>query len=151
MSENKSIYVANWLIKKIAESGDLVTNLKIQKLLYYSEAWSQVINDKELIDGEFQAWTHGPAVPEVYHKFKSSGSNPLPIPDEFIKLSPDEENILNQVLDSYGQLPEKTLENMIHSEDPWVHARDGYDPEEYCEKIIKKEEIKSYFKRKYKI
>ena len=49
MSENKSIYVANWLIKKIAESGDLVTNLKIQKLLYYSEAWSQVINDKEQI------------------------------------------------------------------------------------------------------
>jgi uncharacterized phage-associated protein len=151
MATLKASDVANWFIGKLAESGDVVTHLKVQKLLYYSEAWNQVINDEQLFDEEIQAWAHGPVVPEVFQEFKQHGWNPLPIPDsdKLPKFSEETENVLNQVIDSYGELPAKTLENMTHEDEPWIKARGNLDPEERCENAISKEAIKDYFKKKY--
>mgnify|MGYP000084112738 CR=1 FL=1 len=151
MTIQKATDVANWFIGKLAESGDVVTHLKVQKLLYYSEAWNQVINGEELFDGQIQAWAHGPVVPEVFHEFKQHGWNPLPVPQEnqIPKFSKKIENVLNQVIDTYGELPAKTLETMTHEDAPWIRARGGLDPEERCEVSISKEEIKKFFKDKY--
>ena len=151
MEKYKSTDVANWFIYKFAESGDLVTHLKVQKLLYYAEAWSQVLHNRELIDGEFQAWAHGPVIPEVFHEFKQYGWNPLPVPtqSELPDFPSDVQDVLSQVLDSYGELPAKTLENMTHNDAPWINAREGLDPEERCEKVMSKQEIKEFFKNKY--
>lgn len=151
MKKYKATDIANWFIYKFAESGDPITHLKVQKLLYYAEAWHQVINNSELIEGEFQAWAHGPVVPEVFQSFRKHGWNTLPIPDksELPKISSSAENILEQVLDSYGELPAKTLENMTHKDEPWIKARHGFEPEERCENIMPKSEIKNFFKHKY--
>lgn len=149
MATHKATDIANWFIKKFAESGDFVTHLKVQKLLYYSEAWSQVINDEELFDGQIQAWAHGPVVPEVFHEFKQHGWNSLPIPEEIPKFSEKTESILNQVIDTYGELPAKTLENMTHEDEPWIQARGDIQPEERCEAPIPKEKIKDFFREKY--
>lgn len=151
MAAHKATDVANWFIGKFAESGDVVTHLKVQKLLYYSEAWNQVINGEELFDGQIQAWAHGPVVPEVFHEFKQHGWNPLPVPEvgNIPKFSEETENVLKQVIDTYGELPAKTLENMTHEDEPWIQARGNLEPEERCETTIPKEEIKDFFEKKY--
>ncbi|QAR44316.1 DUF4065 domain-containing protein [Kosakonia cowanii] len=143
--------IATWFILKFAEYGDVVTHLKIQKLLYFSEAWNQVINDSELFKEEIQAWAHGPVVLEVFQQYKDYGWKPLPIPNDqdCPKFPAKVLNILLQVFDSYGELPAKTLENMTHTDRPWIDARGDLAPEERCNTVIPKDQIKSYFKTKY--
>ncbi|MBD8144293.1 type II toxin-antitoxin system antitoxin SocA domain-containing protein [Pantoea agglomerans] len=143
--------VATWFIHKFAESGDVVTHLKIQKLLYYAEAWHQVLNDSELFKEKIQAWAHGPVVPEIFHTYKEHGWNTLPVPKDkkLPKFSKKTESVLIQVIDSYGELPAKTLERMTHGDQPWIKAREGFEPEQRCEKVMPKTEIKSFFKTKY--
>jgi uncharacterized phage-associated protein len=153
MALHKAIDVANWFIAKSAESGDLITHLKVQKLLYYAEAWTQTLADTELFDEQLQAWAHGPVVPEIFHEFKSHGWQPLPVPSDerFPEISKEATEILEQVFEVYGDIPAKTLENMTHEDEPWIRARGDKSQEERCDKIIPKEEVRQYFKSKYSV
>jgi uncharacterized phage-associated protein len=147
----KAIDVANWFIAKTAEFGDLTTHLKIQKLLYYAEAWTQVLLDKELFEEQIQAWSHGPVVPEVFQEFKSFGWNPLPIPSEnaIPTFSKDITDVLEQVFEVYGDISAKKLEDMTHTDKPWIEARGDCEPEIRCTNIMPKAKIKQYFLAKY--
>lgn len=151
MAMHKANEVANWFIAKAAESGDLVTHLKVQKLLYYAEAWTHTLTGKELFTEQMQAWAHGPVVPEVFQEFKSHGWNSLPVPkeQEIPKISPEAEEILTQVFDAYGDLPAKTLEDMTHNDAPWIKARGNLSPEDRCEVVMPKTDIQEFFKAKY--
>jgi uncharacterized phage-associated protein len=151
MAMHKAIEVANWFIAKAAESGDLITHLKVQKLLYYAEAWTLTLIDKELFEEQMQAWAHGPVVPEVFQEFKKYGWSSLPVPQEqkIPKISPEAEDVLLQVFDAYGDLPAKTLEEMTHKDEPWIKARGGVSFEERCEVVIPKTQIHEFFKNKY--
>lgn len=153
MALHKAIEIANWFIAKAAESGDLVTHLKVQKLLYYAEAWTQVLADKELFEEQMQAWAHGPVVPEVFHEFKQYGWNPLPVPQEkkIPEISDEAQEVLIQVFDTYGNIPARTLEEMSHLDAPWINARGDRSPEERCETVMPKIDIKNFFKSKYAI
>lgn len=151
MAMHRAIEVANWFVAKFAESGDLVTHLKVQKLLYYAEAWTQTLIGKELFPEQIQAWAHGPVVPEVFHAFKQYGWKPLPVPeDEKVPvLSAEAEEVLVQVFDTYADLPAKTLEDMTHKDAPWIKARGELSAEERCEVVMPKSEILYFFKAKY--
>lgn len=151
MAMHKAIEIANWFIAKAAESGDLVTHLKVQKLLYYAEAWTQTLIDKELFSEQIQAWAHGPVVVEVFQEFKAHGWNPLPVPQlqKMPLIDAETEEILVQVFDTYGDLPAKTLEDMTHKDDPWIKARGDLSPEIRCETVMPKAEIKKFFQNKY--
>jgi len=151
MALHKATEIANWFIAKAAESGDHVTHLKVQKLLYYAEAWTEVITGKELFDEQMQAWAHGPVVPEVFQEFKSHGWDTLPVPQdqELPKVAEDVVDVLNQVYGAYGELPAKTLEVMTHKDEPWIAARGDLASEARCEAVIPKREIKEYFEKKY--
>lgn len=61
------------------EAGDLVSNLKLQKLLYYAQGFHLAMTGRPLFDEPIQAWMHGPVVPAVYHAFKVYGSGPIPV------------------------------------------------------------------------
>ena len=54
--------VADYIILFFRERGENITNLKLQKLLYYAQAWNLAINNKRLMDANFQAWIHGPVL-----------------------------------------------------------------------------------------
>src|SRR3990167_5226316 len=116
MARHSASDVAKWFIAKAAESGDLTTHLKVQKLLYYGEAWSQALTGEELLQEDLQAWAHGPVVPEVFREYRDYGWNALPVPaeNEVPKFDAEVEDVLNQVFDTYGDLPAKTLEHMSH-------------------------------------
>ena len=149
----KAIEIANWFIYKIAESGDLATHLKIQKLLYFAEGWTQVLLNRELFEEDMQAWAHGPAVPEVYQVFKGYGWNPLPVPKkkDLARINGDIKEVLADVLDAYGDYSAKRLEDLTHREDPWKDVRGEVAPEARCEKVIPKSAIRKYYKAKYEI
>ena len=74
-----SVYeVANYTLFFAYKRGDLLTNLKLQKLLYYIQAWFLVKNQGQpLFKENIEAWQYGPVVREIYDKYKCFGRNPI--------------------------------------------------------------------------
>lgn len=146
----KAINVADWFINQFdKESGDVITHLKVQKLLYFSEAWCQVLLNKELFSENIEAWAHGPVVREVFDQFRSAGWTPLSVTGELIEFDNDVHDVLVQVLEAYGDVSAKHLEHLTHQDRPWKEARGSLSPEARCSNIISKPVIKSYFTEKY--
>ncbi|MDM8559063.1 type II toxin-antitoxin system antitoxin SocA domain-containing protein [Candidatus Parabeggiatoa sp. HSG14] len=146
----KALDVANWFIDQFdKESGDVVTHLKLQKLLYYSECWSQLLLDRELFFENIEAWAHGPVVREVFNEFKSAGWEPLNISGKLVDFDEEVVDVLEQVLEAYGNVSAKTLEQMTHIDQPWKEARGSLSPEARCSNIISKEKMRKYFMKKY--
>ena len=63
----------------VNEKGDTVSHKKLQKLLFYVEAWHLVNFGEPILNEDFQAWMHGPVVPELYHDLKEFGFNNLKV------------------------------------------------------------------------
>ncbi|MDP8753907.1 Panacea domain-containing protein [Serratia marcescens] len=104
------------------ESGDLISNLKLQKLSYYAQGFSLALLGRPLFNEKIEAWMHGPVVPDLYHHYKEHGNGALPVPDNFNteKFSEDEMGLLDEVYKVYGQFSAWKLRNMSHEEAPWV-------------------------------
>lgn len=144
--------IANWFLYSIdRESGDSITHLKLQKLVYYAQAWSLALCDKSLFEEDFQAWAHGPVVRSLYEIYKDSSWNALDLPDKpLIEFDAETEELLNDVWKIYGQHSAKYLEELTHSEDPWIITRGDLSPEERSEEIISRELITAYYQGVYK-
>lgn len=146
----KALEVANWFINQFdKESGDVITHLKLQKLLYYSECWCQLLLDRQLFSENIEAWAHGPVVREVFDEFKEAGWEPLSIKGELVDFDEEVVEVLEQVLEAYGNVSAKTLERMVHQDQPWKEARGSLSLEARCSNVISKEKMKAYFKKKY--
>ena len=145
-----AIDIANWFISQFdKESGDVITHLKVQKLLYFAEAWCQVLLDRELFSENMEAWAHGPVVREVFNQFNGSGWEPLNVTGEIVEFDDEVCDVLLQVLDAYGDVSARTLEHLTHQDLPWKEARGALSPEAKCSTAISKQSIKSYFTEKY--
>ncbi|SFU00449.1 Panacea domain-containing protein [Paraburkholderia aspalathi] len=145
------ISVANWFIHRLTnpDSGDNVTHLKVQKLLYFAQAWHLMLLERPLFEEGMQAWAHGPVVPSVFHVFKGLGWEALPVDGAAEGIDEESEEILEQVVDIYGDYSAKRLEQMTHAEDPWKLTRGDLPPEARCEEPIKLELIRDYYLRTY--
>lgn len=156
--------VAEYIIAKYNDVGDLVTNKKLQKILYYVKAWGLVYFDDGVIDDSFEAWVHGPVCRSVYQEYKSFGYNPLTIDygksgtAAFIrdfkgingKTETDKEKIemIDAVFNKYGKLTSLQLELLTHSELPWIEAREGFSPIDPCSNEIKEDTMRSFYSKK---
>ena len=146
----EALDVANWFINQFdKESGDVVTHLKVQKLLYYSECWCQLLLDRELFSENIEAWAHGPVVREVFNEFKSASWEPLSVSEKLVDFDEEVVDVLEQVLEAYGNVSAKTLEQMTHQDQPWKEARGALSPEVRCSNIMRKEKMREYFMKKY--
>ncbi|AID83500.1 MULTISPECIES: Panacea domain-containing protein [Pseudomonas] len=117
-----SIDVAKFfLAQSNEEAGDLVSNLKLQKLVYYAQGFHLAVYDEPLFTDSIEAWTHGPVVPNVYHHYKQFGSGSIPAPIDFNleAFSPEQVELLNEVQQIYGQYSAWRLREMTHEEAPW--------------------------------
>lgn len=113
---------ARWLIayNNSRESSDLLTNLKLQKLLYYAQGTAIKYTGKPLFAENLIAWKLGPVVGEVYDKYKQYGRNPIDETYDIPKFdNNDIEVILQDVYDEYGQYSASKLVDMTHEESPW--------------------------------
>ena len=126
--------------KADADAGDSITNLKIQKLLYYAQGASLAIRSKPLFDAQINAWQHGPVVESVYHALKGFGAENVVVDgmcDAHEKLTEDERGIADEVYDVYGQFSAWKLRDMTHAESPWKDKRPRG--------VITREKMKEYF------
>jgi len=122
------------------EAGDNITNLKIQKLLYYAQGAHLAIHGVSLFQEKIEAWTHGPVVPDVYHELKKFGSTSIQVDgmcDAFDRLNEKEQSVVNEVYDVYGQYSAWKLRDMTHQEPPWVDTANG--------KVISLDSMQNFF------
>lgn len=99
-----------------------ISNLKLQKLVYYAQGYHLAIFDKPLFEDEIEAWAHGPVAPNVYHHYKTNGSSPIPF-EEYVSreaFSDEQLDFLVEVYDVFGQFSVWKLRNMTHDERPWL-------------------------------
>jgi uncharacterized phage-associated protein len=122
-----------------------LTNLKLQKLLYYSQAWALALYDEPFFLEDIEAWIHGPVVPRIFGSFKEYRWNVIAKP-----VTPLTDNgatgHVNAVLDSYGKFTATELERLTHSEQPWILARRGVAPDEPSRNVIPKDHMKSFYR-----
>lgn len=108
------------------EAGDLISNLKLQKLVYYAQGFHLAMYNVPLFSEIIEAWTHGPVVPELYHEYKQYGSGPIPQPDnvDFSKYDDKTKKLMDEVYSVFGQFSAWKLRNMTHEEPPWKDVSD---------------------------
>lgn len=123
-----------------AEVGDVMTNLKLQKLLYYMQGFHLAVFDTPLFDEDIEAWQYGPVVPLVYHKYKDNGAGAITSENEPISLNNDEERLFNQVYKIYGDFSAVGLMNLTHAERPWKETPVGVG------NVISHDLMKEFFK-----
>jgi len=133
--------IAKYLINKATnnEGGELLSNLKLQKLLYYCQGFFYTITNRRLFNEEIQAWQYGPVVPDVYSQFKRFGSNGIENQGDLdFSLQKDEVEIIDEVFDYFNQFSAIKLMEMTHSEPTWKETP--------INTVISLDKMKSYFK-----
>jgi uncharacterized phage-associated protein len=141
---NNSSDIAKYFIWLANETGSYISNLKLQKLVYYSQAWHLALHGQTLFDEDFEAWVHGPVIPGLYHSYKHFGWKPI---QEEITLDLPESTVsyLKEVADEYFACDAYELEQMTHAEAPWQKARVGLMPDQASTNIIQKTWIQEYY------
>lgn len=136
--------VADTLIALARQKNIEITNLKLQKLLYYAQAWSLVLRREPLFEEDFEAWVHGPVLPSVFQRFKSYRWNPIA---EDVKPIQDAQIIshLEKVMKVYGNATAGQLERQTHREAPWKDARYGLEPDESSNNVVTKQSMKTFY------
>lgn len=105
-----------------------------------------VLKGKSLFEADFEAWAHGPVLPEIYETYKQFGWEALPMCECDDVVSENVEEILHEVNRIYGGKTAKYLEELTHLEDPWIAARGGIAPELRCSTVISKGNMIRYYK-----
>ncbi|MGI0492332.1 Panacea domain-containing protein [Alkalinema pantanalense CENA528] len=137
--------IADYFLWLANDVGSFISNLKLQKLVYYAQAWHLALYDRPLFDEDFQAWVHGPVIPELFEKYKHFGWRPID-EDAKIDLPDDIVSHLNDVADEYFRCDAYELEQMTHIEEPWQKARVGLMPDQASTNIIQKVWMQEYYK-----
>lgn len=148
--KRKVFIIADYFIAKNNQSKTVLTNKKLQKLLYYAQAWHLVFKDRKLFSEEIEAWIHGPAIPAVYSKFKDFGFKNIDIEineREFSFLTQEEKDLLDAIWGVYGKYDADYLEVLTHNEDPWLKTRNSTPPYESSNEVIPLSLMREYYGR----
>lgn len=140
---------ANFFLSRSAIGTEFeITPKKLQKLVYYAQAWYLATHDHPLFEEDFQAWVHGPVHPGLYHQYSEFRHNPLPVYQEFDSSTiPSEiQVLLNEIWGVYGRYNGDELEYFTHLERPWQEARRGYKPHQHCNRVIHKGTMQSFYR-----
>lgn len=124
-----------------------MTAMKLEKLVYYCQAWSLGWDDIPLFDEDFQAWANGPVCPELFNfhqgLFTVDSNLFSNIPN--YEFSPDEIETMQAVLNYYGDKEPHWLSELTHLETPWKEARKGVHDGEPSRTIISKDSMQQYY------
>lgn len=134
---SKAMDIANYIVHYSNEQGAPISNLKLQKLLYF--VWIEYYNKtkKYLFKDYFYAWHYGPVIPEVYYEYCAYGG--FLIIDDVLEpdLRKEEKDVINEVVTKYKDKSAGSLVNETHK---IGHAWEKtYD--KYCKKIISFDDI----------
>lgn len=145
---HKAVQIADFLVEQAIrdQSGDLLTNLKLQKLLYYAEGCHLAVHGSSLFSDRIEAWEMGPVIPDVYHRFKPCGRLPIEEPySDVIKLAEPTQAFLLEICSVFGRFSASQLVAMTHNETPWLKT---YRKSKNVE--ISKVMIQEFFSKRWK-
>jgi len=109
----------------ILESKGEMTAMKLQKLVYYSQAWHIAWSDNVLFQERIEAWEDGPVCPELFKLHAKSFRISKIRGGNSAGLTEDERDTVQRVLQYYGDKSPQWLSDLTHLEDPWQKARRG--------------------------
>lgn len=136
-----AICLSDYVISLFEERNVAITNLKLQKVLYYIQGYFYKCFGKEAFSEDLCNWQYGPVVPVVYYEYNSNGSLPLKSRRSLLvncTISEDEEKLIATIVDKCSAISTSKLVSMTHLESPWRNSSAG--------SIISKNSIESYFK-----
>lgn len=109
-----ALTVAKYIIKRCNDTNRIISNLKLQKLLYFVQAEFLVTTTHACFPEEIEAWDFGPVVPEVYHRYKAYGSASIPyMSNSKIKeISEDDKKLIDGIVDECSQYSAAALVEM---------------------------------------
>lgn len=134
------IDIAECILKK---TGD-ITAMKLQKLVYYTQAWHLVIYEKPAFDEKIEAWANGPVVPFLFSIHRKHFIVKT-VNGTCSKVSSSVKAIIETVVKIYGKKTALELSDLSHSEAPWKNARVGVEPGANCKKEITQQAIYDYY------
>lgn len=113
--------------KYILEKTGPMSTMKLQKLVYYSQAWSLVWDDTPLFENRIEAWANGPVAPSLFDTHKGRYN----VNAAFFKYADSsclelfQKDAINRIIEFYGDKSAQWLSDLTHSEAPWIEARKG--------------------------
>ena len=116
-----------------------ITNLKLQKILYFAQAYYLSRLNKPLFTEKLMAWKYGPVVPGVYHKFKKYTNRPMILKEDKSTLRKEDKEILKKVWEAFGGYSAGRLVSIVHSHAPWKEANISRS------KVISLKAIRDYY------
>jgi uncharacterized phage-associated protein len=139
--------IADTIIALSRNRGSEITNLKLQKLMYYAQAWNLVFTGSPLFLESVEAWVHGPVVPSIFRRFRDYGWSPIDCHVEPVEDGATRTHI-TAVLDAYGKFSATQLERITHRESPWIDARQGLEPDMPSRNVITHSSMRDYYSKR---
>ena len=137
--------IANYFLSK-----ESMEQKKLQKLCYYAQAWSFALLNRPIIDGEFEAWVHGPVNRTLWNDLRDYGYVPIEkarYAERADKISdPESLQLLESVWTTFGEYTGWQLERLTHTETPWLDAREGYSEFQPSREKIKPAVMQRYYR-----
>ena len=143
----KVLDVCKYVIDYSNEKEYGISNLKLQKILYFIQAYFLIKQPSRCcFEDKIEAWDFGPVVPKAYRKYKQFGSSDIPTIIDFEKsdsndcITGDDKNLIKTVIDKFADYSATDLVGLTHKQSPWI---DAYIP--HMNREITPEAIKEYF------
>ena len=138
----RAIDVADYILEK----NSTMSAMKLQKLVYYAQAWHLVWEDKPLFNEQIEAWANGPVVPHLYKLHHGSFSlTPKFFNGDTSRIPKQSKDVIDKVLKFYGKKDAQWLSDLTHMEEPWKLARAGLSDGERGDSIITIESMAEYY------
>ena len=137
--------VAKYVISYCREQEYVMSNLKLQKVLYFVQAAFLSTRHYPCFEEDFEAWDFGPVVPEIYHEYKIFGSSNIIADNDISRsmFSAEDREIIDDMVDICSGYSASELVSITHSQSPW---KDAY--RRYSNNIISKDAIEEFFSDK---
>ena len=119
--------------------------MKLQKLVYYSQAWSLVWDEMPLFDNKIEAWANGPVIRDLYEAHRGQFEVSRIAHSDAAALNGTQRETIDAVLKYYGDRPSQWLSDLTHQEDPWRRSRNGLPADEHGQHEIPIAALAEYY------
>lgn len=134
--------IAKYVIKRCSDRENPISNLQLQKILYYIQGYFLAIFNTAAFEDDIYAWRYGPVIPDIYYDYNCFGAEPISLDGgettNLEKLTHIQRKVIDLVIDSKSLLSAWQLVDETHNETPWKDAEQS--------NIISKESIGEYFR-----
>ncbi len=148
--------LASWLVLYFNHLGTPISPFRLQKILYYCQAWSLAFLDHPLFRDEPEAWVRGPIYKKIYNiynvkgaiwdQIKNNNVGYVTLNENKLDLNKDQLEVIEEVIKKYSALPDIQLALITNNELPWNETRKDCEPFGMCDDKIKHKLMSDYYK-----